>query len=82
VQVPIFILYGLKDRNVYPKVAEEFFKVLKSDHKKIESLDCNHWYYDAVFYSQSKDYSEDDRRDFLAKVINWMDAATLPRSGE
>lgn len=76
VQTPVFILYGLQDRNVYPKVSEEFFRLLKSECKKIESLDCNHWFYDAIFYSQSNDYSEDDRRNFMAKVTGWLDSTS------
>ncbi|MGH9879497.1 MAG: alpha/beta hydrolase [Nitrososphaerales archaeon] len=78
IQVPVFILYGLKDRNVYPQVSEEFFKLLKSE-KKINSLACNHWFYDAIFYSQSQEYGEGERRRFIDLVTDWM-KSTLDKS--
>jgi alpha-beta hydrolase superfamily lysophospholipase len=72
VEVPILILYGTKDRNVFPQVSEEFFKLLKTANKTISSLDCNHWFYDAVFYSQLEEYREDDRRRFVSTIISWL----------
>jgi alpha-beta hydrolase superfamily lysophospholipase len=72
VDVPVLILYGTKDRNVYPQVSEEFFKVLKSRDKTIKSVDCNHWFYDAIFYTQSEEYREEDRRKFVSDVVGWL----------
>jgi len=79
IQVPVFILYGLQDRNVYPQVSEEFFKLLNSADKKIKSLDCNHWFYDAIFFSQSQEYSEGERRKFIDSVTEWM-KSTMDKS--
>jgi alpha-beta hydrolase superfamily lysophospholipase len=72
IEVPVLILYGLQDRNVYPQVSEEFFKLVKSRDKKTSSLDCNHWFYDAVFYSQSLEYSDEDRGKFIDSVTKWL----------
>ena len=72
IQVPVFILYGLQDRNVYPQVSEEFFKMVKSADKKLSSLHCNHWFYDAIFYSQSKEYNDEERRKFIDSVTEWL----------
>jgi hypothetical protein len=74
IHVPVLVMYGFRDRNVYPKVSEEYFKLLKSENKKIVGLDCNHWYFDAVFYSQSDEYQEGDRSAFVQKVVDWMDS--------
>ena len=79
IQVPVLILYGLQDRNVYPQVSEEFFKLLNSTDKKIKSLDCNHWFYDAIFFSQSQEYSEGERRKFIDSVTEWM-KSTMDKS--
>ena len=78
VDVPVLILYGLKDRNVYPEVSKEFFKLLKTGTKSIKSFDCNHWFYDAIFYSQSQEYAEDDRAGFISAITEWL--ASLPRA--
>lgn len=72
IQVPVFILYGLQDRNVYPQVSEEFFKMLRSADKKLSSLDCNHWFYDAIFYSQSQEYNDEERKKFISSVTEWL----------
>lgn len=72
IEVPVLILYGTKDRNVYPQVSEEFFKILKSPNKTVKSLDCNHWFYDAIFYSQSEEYREEDRRKFISGIVSWL----------
>jgi alpha-beta hydrolase superfamily lysophospholipase len=82
VKVPVLILYGTQDRNVYPQVSEEFFKLVKSDCKSINSLGCNHWFYDAVFYSQSPEYSDSDRRNFFDMVTSWMGGISSDRDHE
>lgn len=74
IEVPTFIIYGLQDRNVYPQVSEQFFKLVKSEEKKLASFDCNHWFYDAVFYSQSDEYDERDRKSFTDELIQWMNS--------
>jgi pimeloyl-ACP methyl ester carboxylesterase len=61
IDVPVLILHGKDDRNVYPAVSQELFKVLHAKNKEIKILDCGHWFYDAIFYNQAAEYSEDDR---------------------
>jgi alpha-beta hydrolase superfamily lysophospholipase len=72
VNIPVLMAYGLKDRNVYPQVSEHFFNILKSKDKQIVSFDCNHWFYDAIFFSQSDEYSEGDRQAFLKRIVDWL----------
>jgi len=72
IEVPVLILCGLKDRNVYPQVSEEFFKLLKTRNKTVKSLDCNHWFYDAIFYTQSEEYGEEDRKRFVFTMVSWL----------
>lgn len=74
IATPVLVMYGLQDRNVYPAVSEEYFKMLKSENKKLVALDCNHWYYDAIFYNQSDEYAEADRLAFVQIVADWMAA--------
>ena len=80
IEAPVLIVYGLRDRNVYPRVSEEFFKLLKCNDKSIKSLDCNHWFYDAIFYSQSREYSDSDRKMFVDSVTEWMDSISTKPS--
>ncbi len=72
IEVPVLIMYGTKDRNVYPQVSEEFSKILKSPNKTVKSLDCNHWFYDAIFYTQSEEYPEDDSKRFVLAIVSWL----------
>jgi alpha-beta hydrolase superfamily lysophospholipase len=72
VQVPVLLLQGSKDRNVYPQVSEEFFKLLRTANKEIKVLDCGHWFYDAIFYSQTSEYAEEDRAKFISTIAGWL----------
>jgi lysophospholipase len=72
VQTPVLILQGSKDRNVYPQVSEEFFKLLRTKKKEIKVFDCGHWFYDAIFYSQTDEYSEQDRQKFISSIAGWL----------
>lgn len=72
VSVPVLILHGSKDRNVYPQVSEEFFKLLRTKNKEIRILDCNHWFYDAIFFSQTSEYSEQERLKFISAIVEWL----------
>jgi len=72
IEVPVLVVYGLRDKNVYPQVSEEFFKLLKTANKTITAFDCNHWFYDAIFYSQSPDYREEDRENFMSALVDWL----------
>ena len=74
IDVPVLILHGKDDRNVYPAVSQEFFKVLHAKNKEIKILDCGHWFYDAIFYSQAAEHSEDDRRKFVSSIVEWLDS--------
>lgn len=72
IKVPVLILQGNNDRNVYPAVSEKFFDLLRSKNKEIKVLDCGHWFYDAMFYSQTSEYSEEDRIKFISLISNWL----------
>ncbi|MGI0047918.1 MAG: alpha/beta hydrolase, partial [Nitrososphaera sp.] len=72
VNVPVLILHGSIDRNVYLKVSEEFFKLLNAKDKEIKVFECNHWFYDAVFFSQSTEYSEEDRTKLVSSMVEWL----------
>jgi lysophospholipase len=72
VQVPVLVLQGSMDRNVYPAVSEEFFKLLRTNKKEIKVFECGHWFYDAIFYSQSAEYSEEDRTKFISSIVEWL----------
>lgn len=74
VNVPVLVLHGLKDRNVYPKVSEEFFKLLHTKDKEIKTFDCDHWFYDAVFYKQDSKYTEEERMKFISSITKWLDS--------
>jgi alpha-beta hydrolase superfamily lysophospholipase len=72
VNVPVLILHGSNDRNVYLHVSEEFFKLLRTENKEIRILDCNHWFYDAIFFSQTSEYSEQDRLQVISSIVEWL----------
>jgi len=72
IDVPVLILHGSSDRNVYLKVSEEYFKLLRAKDKEIKTFDCNHWFYDAIFFSQSPEYSEQDRAKVVSSIIEWL----------
>lgn len=74
VNVPVLILQGKEDKNVYPEVSERFFKLLRTKNKDIKIFDCNHWFYDAIFYSQTSEYAEDDRMGFVSSIVEWLNA--------
>jgi alpha-beta hydrolase superfamily lysophospholipase len=72
ITVPVLILHGSKDRNVYPQVSEKFFKLLRTENKEIRVFDCNHWFYDAIFFSQTSEYSEQDRLQVISSIVEWL----------
>jgi alpha-beta hydrolase superfamily lysophospholipase len=72
INVPVLILHGSIDRNVYLNVSEEFFKLLRTKNKEIKVFDCNHWFYDAIFFSQSPEYSEQDRVRLVSSIVEWL----------
>jgi dipeptidyl aminopeptidase/acylaminoacyl peptidase len=72
VRVPVLVLQGSRDRNVYPAVSEAFFKLLRTKNKEIKVFDCGHWFYDAIFYSQTSEYAEEDRIKFISSITDWL----------
>lgn len=72
---PVLLLHGQKDRNVYLQVSEEYFKLLRSQNKKLKVFDCDHWFYDAMFFDQdSPKYSEESRARFISAIREWLDS--------
>lgn len=70
---PVLLLHGQKDRNVYPEVSEEYLKLLHSPKKELKLFDCDHWFYDALYFDQeSPRYSEESREKFVSSIIGWM----------
>ncbi|AIF82938.1 lysophospholipase [Candidatus Nitrososphaera evergladensis SR1] len=70
---PILLLHGQKDRNVYPQVSEEYLKMLRSQNKELKMFDCDHWFYDAMFFNQdSPKYSEESRIRFISTIRDWL----------
>ena len=73
VDVPVLFLHGKKDRNVFPEVSTQFCNLVNSTDKKIEILDCDHWFNHCVFYTQdNKRYSEESRVQIINLVKNWL----------
>ena len=75
IDTPVLILHGTKDRQVYPQVSEIFFKMVKSNKKSIKLFDCDHWFFDAIFYNQlSEKYYEKDRMSVMNLLCDWLSA--------
>jgi len=72
INVPVLVLQGSRDRNVYPQVSEAFFKMLRTKEKEIKIFDCGHWFYDAIFYNQTAEYAEEDRMKFISSIAGWL----------
>ena len=71
--IPLIILHGRKDRMIYVQVSEEFFKLLHTDTKEIKIFDCDHWFYDAIFYDQSfLRHSEESRMQIISLMADWL----------
>jgi alpha-beta hydrolase superfamily lysophospholipase len=77
--IPVLILHGKKDRVIYLQVSENFFKLLRTNRKEIRIFDCDHWFYDAIFYNQLR-HSEELRLQIISAISDWLktDATTLP----
>jgi hypothetical protein len=65
---------------MYPQVAEDFFKLLRTSRKEIRIFDCDHWFYDAIFYDQSlQEHSEELRLQLISAISDWLRThAALP----
>jgi pimeloyl-ACP methyl ester carboxylesterase len=72
---PVLILHGRKDRMIYLQVSEEFFKLLDTDMKQIKVFDCDHWFYDAIFYDQSfSRHGEESRMKVILCIADWLES--------
>ena len=71
--VPLLILHGKKDRNVFSEVGVQFCNMANSVDKKINVLDCDHWFNHCMFYSQNDNrYSEESRTQITNLVKDWI----------
>jgi pimeloyl-ACP methyl ester carboxylesterase len=71
--IPVLILHGRKDRMIYLQVSEEFFKLLDTNMKEIKIFDCDHWFYDAIFYNQSfSRHGEESRMQIISSIADWL----------
>lgn len=76
--IPVLILHGRKDRMMYVQVSEEFFKLLRTPLKEFRAFDCDHWFYDAIFYDQSfSRYSEQERTLIISSVSEWLKSLAI-----
>ncbi len=75
IDIPLLILHGEKDRNVFSEVGKQFYDLIKSTDKKLKILDCDHWFNHCIFYTQSdKRYSEQTRLEIIDLVNEWISA--------
>lgn len=71
--IPVLVLHGQQDKNVFPEVSGEFFKIIKSREKQIKMFDSDHWFYRAVFFNQNDSrYTEDQRMQVVDAIANWL----------
>ena len=78
--IPVLILHGKKDRMMYFQVSEEFFKLLTTTMKEIKIFDCDHWFYDAIFYDQSfSRHNEESRMQIISSIADWLKSRALIR---
>jgi alpha-beta hydrolase superfamily lysophospholipase len=76
--IPVLILHGRKDRMMYVKVSEEFFKLLRTNMKEIKIFDCDHWFYDAMFYDQFfSRHSEESRMRVISSIADWLKSRAI-----
>lgn len=73
IDIPVLIIHGKKDKQVYPKVGENFFNLVQSKDKQFKSVNCDHWFFDVIFYNQLSDkYIETDRKSMINFISNWL----------
>jgi len=78
--IPVLILHGRKDRMMYVQVSEQFFKLLHTTMKEIKIFDCDHWFYDAIFYDQSfSRHSEESRMRIISSMADWLKSRAIMR---
>ena len=71
---PILLLHGQKDRNVFVQVSKEYFKLVRSTEKQLKIFDCDHWFYDAMFYEQDTRYPEESRDAVISSICEWIES--------
>jgi alpha-beta hydrolase superfamily lysophospholipase len=70
---PVLLLHGQRDRNVYPQVSEQYLKLLKSQKKDLKVFDCDHWFYDALYFDQNSGrYTEEARMKVISTIQSWL----------
>jgi alpha-beta hydrolase superfamily lysophospholipase len=72
IDIPVLIVHGSDDKNVYLQVSQEFFKLLRTKNKELKIFGCNHWFYDAIFFNQSEEYSEEERTKVISSIAEWL----------
>jgi alpha-beta hydrolase superfamily lysophospholipase len=71
--LPVLVLHGRQDRNVFPQISEGFFKLVKSVDKQIKAFDCDHWFYRSIFYNQNDErYTETQRAQVVNTIAEWL----------
>lgn len=71
IRLPVYIMHGRNDQNVYSEVSRKFYGMLSTD-KKISFFDCDHWFFDSVFYSQDG-AQEEDRQKIILAISAWLE---------
>ena len=74
IEIPILIMHGLKDTNVYPQISEKFYSLLNSRKKSLKFFECDHWFNHAIFFNQNDNrYTESDREPIIKAIESWVD---------
>ena len=73
IDIPILIMHGLKDTNVYPQISEKFYSLLKTRIKSLKFFECDHWFNHAIFFNQNDGrYTESDREPIFKTIGSWI----------
>jgi len=71
--LPLLLIHGKNDQNIFPTVSEEFAKIVGSKDKTVYLPASDHWFFDAVFYNQdSEKYSELERQEIIGTIEKWI----------
>lgn len=75
VTTPLLIIHGKNDKNMFYTISEEFIKLVQSKDKTLYLIDADHWFYDAIFYSQdSTKFADEDRQKMIKTIEMWIAA--------
>lgn len=73
IDIPILIMHGLKDTNVYPQISEKFYSLLKTRIKSLKFFESDHWFNHAIFFNQNDErYTESDREPIFNTIGSWI----------